>query len=787
MNGKIFLGKRVSSFERFNPEAPVTGVRLLLDDENGFESGNMDGNVWEMENPYATQAMADDILEALKGQTYTGFEAASAPLGPEAELGDGVTVNGLYSVLAYQNLTFGPGHMSDIAAPGDDEPEEEYKYVPPKQREEARKLGKTRSLITKTADEIRQEISNEVEGLSSSFDVKLGEISGKLRDDINGLSSDFSIRFDGLETSFRDDQEKQSAAFDVKLDGLSATFEDELSGVTSEFTTGLSGLSSRIEGVEKKATEDLAAYEEAVNKSLGELQKQIDGAIETWFFDYEPTNDNYPASEWTDEVTKQKHLKDLFYVVENEEKGGHAYRWVLVGNTYKWQLVEDVDVTKALAAAARAQDTADHKRRNFTEQPKPPYDVGDFWSQGPSGDLMRCKTARSGGDYVESDWEKASDYTDDSYAEQIYTEITETLGKISLSVENATLGNKASITLSVNGNESTGEVDLSGVRSAFANDTSSVEIQGGTVTFSAGTFVVNSTNFSVDKSGKMTAKSGMVGGFTIDADSIFSGFTKNSYNTGSLRLSTVDFSREINGIVRSDLRFSVGANLGVGSDGTLYANNGKFSGDIYGAIYHDDKETVDLTLFPVDLGEIQSAGLKLETSEKDEIFSVTPTFAYDYNTSGFRYSGANLVLGTVHAISGKIDTDGKKIIDIGFATSVDDLDIYVKNINFARTGTTVDLSRATLNGNVEEFYSGTLSSGSTSWAKALAAHNLYLVVGKPSSGSSYVSTLIPKQSLSNRFQLSDDSYYLTFTLTETNITINSNPSGGSITGVYGIK
>jgi hypothetical protein len=84
------------------------------------------------------------------------------------------------------------------------------------------------------------------------------------------------------------------------------------------------------------------------------------------------------------------------------------------GATWKWQLVQDTDITLALAAAEKAQDTANHKRRVFVVQPEPPYDIGDLWTQGSNGDLMRCKVARASGSYDSSDWEKASKYTDDS-------------------------------------------------------------------------------------------------------------------------------------------------------------------------------------------------------------------------------------------------------------------------------------------------------------------------------------------------------------------------------------
>lgn len=143
---------------------------------------------------------------------------------------------------------------------------------------------------------------------------------------------------------------------------------------------------------------------------LNNLQSQIDGQIETFFYDYEPTLQNIPASEWTTSEERKKHEGDLFYW----KTKGYAYRFMQDGAAWKWQMVQDTDITLALSAAEKAQDTADGKRRVFVVQPAPPYDIGDLWSQGTNGDLMRCKVSRASGTYNASDWEKASKYTDDS-------------------------------------------------------------------------------------------------------------------------------------------------------------------------------------------------------------------------------------------------------------------------------------------------------------------------------------------------------------------------------------
>lgn len=169
----------------------------------------------------------------------------------------------------------------------------------------------------------------------------------------------------------------------------------------------------------------LSDYAETVTGSLGELQDQIDGQIETFYYDYEPTLQNKPASNWTTTEERKKHEGDLFFWKPNKEtgEGGYAYRFFYDSTVGKWEwvLVQDTDITKALAAAQNAQDTADHKRRVFVTKPQPPYDIGDLWSQGEDegGDILTCTVSRAkGASYVQSDWQKLNKYTDDTKAEE---------------------------------------------------------------------------------------------------------------------------------------------------------------------------------------------------------------------------------------------------------------------------------------------------------------------------------------------------------------------------------
>lgn len=124
-----------------------------------------------------------------------------------------------------------------------------------------------------------------------------------------------------------------------------------------------------------QTAQDLTTAIETFDKSVDYLQTQIDGAIETWFYEVEPTDQNEPAVNWTTTDLKNKHLGDLYY----DTITGYCYRYQVQNNTYSWSRITDVDVTKALADAAAAQETANTKRRVFVSTPYPPYDVGDLW------------------------------------------------------------------------------------------------------------------------------------------------------------------------------------------------------------------------------------------------------------------------------------------------------------------------------------------------------------------------------------------------------------------------
>jgi hypothetical protein len=154
---------------------------------------------------------------------------------------------------------------------------------------------------------------------------------------------------------------------------------------------------------------------------IADLQNQVDGAIETWFYEGVPTLTNAPASSWTTDKDKDTHLGDLYY----DNKTGKAYRFAKDGNTYKWTIITDTDIAKALSDASKAQETADGKMKVFSAQPIPPYQTGDIWVNATyptdgstyKNEVLRCQTIKAAGSpFAIADWIKASKYTDDTVA-----------------------------------------------------------------------------------------------------------------------------------------------------------------------------------------------------------------------------------------------------------------------------------------------------------------------------------------------------------------------------------
>ena len=164
----------------------------------------------------------------------------------------------------------------------------------------------------------------------------------------------------------------------------------------------------------------LQAFLDSMQGRINSVQQQADKQLVIWFGDVVPTLTTEPANEWTDDTTKELHEHDIYYNRSYVETGGgRAYSFERnPDGSYSWHEITDADVLKSLEAAKRAQDTADGKRRMFVqEQPVPPYDKGDQWSNATykdkyKNDLLVCIRPKATGEPFDiEDWQSAQHYT----------------------------------------------------------------------------------------------------------------------------------------------------------------------------------------------------------------------------------------------------------------------------------------------------------------------------------------------------------------------------------------
>ena len=194
MSDKYYVGLDTTSFADNGKYKPISRVTLLVDDENSLTAGDDTGMEITASCPHATQAMVNSLLAAMKGYRYQAYEAGAANIDPAAELGDGVTVCGIYSPLS--KLSDDGRGYADISSPGEMEMEDEYPSEGYISQEFNRKIAETRSLITKTSEEI----TLKVEGIDGKYTEVKTTLDGLTVTDASGTTkiNGSSIKTDNL-------------------------------------------------------------------------------------------------------------------------------------------------------------------------------------------------------------------------------------------------------------------------------------------------------------------------------------------------------------------------------------------------------------------------------------------------------------------------------------------------------------------------------------------------------------------------------------------------------------
>lgn len=243
MSDKYYVGGDITSFSDNGKYKPISRVTLLVDDENSLTAGDDTGMEVIASCPHATQPMVSALLQTMKGYQYQAYEAGAANIDPAAELGDGVTVGGIYSPLS--KLSDDGRGYAGISSPGEAEMEDEYPAEGYITQEFNRKIAETRSTITKTSEEIMlkvEGIDGRVTSLSTSIDgieANISSLNGSITNikaDINGLRTTVSGKIDGSTAQSMIDQSIDKITLSVSSSGSGTTFEILSNGVVVDST-----------------------------------------------------------------------------------------------------------------------------------------------------------------------------------------------------------------------------------------------------------------------------------------------------------------------------------------------------------------------------------------------------------------------------------------------------------------------------------------------------------------------------------------------------------------------
>lgn len=259
LSESVFLGRSAKGYTS-TPELPkYTKVRINVYDDSCYEAGNGD-NVLELECPWGSQQMANDILESIGEFVYRPYDTDWAKLDPSAELGDGVTINGLFSGIYVNETNFSTLMAARISAPQENAVDHEYPYKSPTDRKTTRQFAETRASLRVNAANIQAEVTARTKGESemrAALELHAQEIAARVtQTGGNSASFGWSLTADGfvLESS---GQEVFKATKDgVDITGKITATSGYIGGKNKGFTitenaiyNALSSLYGTVDGV----------------------------------------------------------------------------------------------------------------------------------------------------------------------------------------------------------------------------------------------------------------------------------------------------------------------------------------------------------------------------------------------------------------------------------------------------------------------------------------------------------------------------------------------------------
>lgn len=220
------------AFPSYSKVVIITGTNSA-GEEVTITSGNDNGRTLEVNCPWGTQAMADNILAQIRYYVYRPYTASGVLLDPAAELGDGVEIDKIYSVIATQDITFGPLMTSNLGAPEDEEIDHEYPYEDAADRNIARRINKRTEAILSVVDDQISAVVRDVDDVSetvSSLTVSVGNIRSEVSQKTDAAQVESLIEQWADSITLSVNNGEKSSTITITGDGISTQSE------TIEFT-----------------------------------------------------------------------------------------------------------------------------------------------------------------------------------------------------------------------------------------------------------------------------------------------------------------------------------------------------------------------------------------------------------------------------------------------------------------------------------------------------------------------------------------------------------------------
>lgn len=234
----VFLGANAASFERKGESQAISKITLVVDEENFYSAGDDTGYELTADCPWATQAMADALLTAMRGRTITAYAAGSALLDISAELGDGITVNGVYSEIGKMDIACDLMDTADVSSDVAGDVEQEYATV---------------GSLTQTVNRVRKSVTELI--------VEAGQITAHITDVQNELESQITLTAESLTSQITDTKNGLESQIQQTTTSLTSTITDTKNDLESQIQQTSSSLTSQI----RDAEDNISSIEQKVD------------------------------------------------------------------------------------------------------------------------------------------------------------------------------------------------------------------------------------------------------------------------------------------------------------------------------------------------------------------------------------------------------------------------------------------------------------------------------------------------------------------------------------------